>query len=208
MSFLADAIGPGTTVENYSPDSDYWYHPVAGPTAAGVTVASDTAMRLAAVYACVKILAEDIAKLPLIVYRHTPAGKERAPDHPLWSLLRNSPNAWQAGYDFREMLQGHLGLRGNGYAQIVAGRRGAIDRLIPLHPDRVQPRLKPDQTIEYKILTNQGMKTLQQQEVFHVRGMSIDNGPAGMNPIQYFRESIALPTPRASSRTTLHRPVR
>jgi HK97 family phage portal protein len=192
VSYLADVLGPGTTVENYSPDSDYWYHPVAGPTNAGVTVAADSAMRLAAVHACVKILAEDVAKLPLIIYKRTPEGKERADDHPLAGVLRHHPNPWQSGYDFREMLQGHLGLRGNGYAQILPGAAGAIDQLIPLHPDRVKPKLLPNQRVLYKILTNQGTQTLSQDEVFHVRNLSIDNGPEGMNPIQYFREAIAL----------------
>src|SRR5690606_41822611 len=66
----------------------------AGPAASGVSVTPSTAMRSTAVYACVRLLAESIASLPLHLYRRLPnGGKERATDHPLYRLLRSQPNA-------------------------------------------------------------------------------------------------------------------
>lgn len=44
-------------------------------------------MQTTAVYACVRILAETIASLPLHTYINTENGKEKAMDHPLYPLL-------------------------------------------------------------------------------------------------------------------------
>jgi hypothetical protein len=64
-----------------------------GPTASGKRVNEKTALATSAVYACVRILAESIAGLPLHVYAHAgKGGKERAPEHPLYPILHDSPN--------------------------------------------------------------------------------------------------------------------
>ena len=65
---------------------------VFGKSAAGAKVNEFTAMQTTAVYACVRILAESIAGLPLHVYEYRGNGKERVPGHPLYFLLHDSPN--------------------------------------------------------------------------------------------------------------------
>ena len=82
-------------------------------TAAGVSVTSDKALTLSAVYGCVRILAETVASLPLFVYERAGDGKERAVDHPLYSILHDSPNPLMTAFEFREALMGHLTLWGN-----------------------------------------------------------------------------------------------
>ena len=64
-----------------------------GGTSSGKTVNERTAMQTTAVYACVRILAEAIAGLPLHVYRYKDhGGKERVFDHPLYHILHDEPN--------------------------------------------------------------------------------------------------------------------
>ncbi len=78
----------------------------------GMRVSADSAMRLAAVYACVRILSETMASLPLVVYRaRADGGKDRVTDHWLYRLLGKKPNRYQNPFEWREMLQGHLALR-------------------------------------------------------------------------------------------------
>ena len=122
-----------------------------GPmTATGIRINADNAMRLTAVYGAVRILAETIATLPLIIYRRTKNdGKERATDYFLYPLLHDQPNEEQTSVEFREMLQGHLALRGNAFAQIDR-KFGRPARLVPLHPDRVEVRREKGELI-YKI---------------------------------------------------------
>ena len=95
-----------------------------GSTTSGKTVNETTAMQTTAVYACVRILAETIASLPLHTYKSTNDGKEKARDHPIYYLLSDAPNPEMTSFVFRETLMGHLLLWGNAYAQIVRDGRG------------------------------------------------------------------------------------
>lgn len=165
-----------------------------GPTtSAGIRVNPDTAMRLTAVYSAVRILAETIATLPLLVHRRTGNnGKERATDYFLYTLLHDQPNEEQTSVEFREMLQGHLALRGNAYAQIDR-KMGKPARLVPLHPDRVEVRREKGELL-YKVNPANGpAHTLRRSagEILHLRGLSSD-GVLGLNPIELFREAVGL----------------
>jgi phage portal protein BeeE len=80
-----------------------------GGTSSGKTVNERTAMQTTAVYACVRILSEAIAGLPLHVYRYRSDGsKERVPLHPLYRLLHDEPNSEMTSFVFRETLMSHL----------------------------------------------------------------------------------------------------
>lgn len=82
-----------------------------GGTSSGKTVNERTAMQATAVYACVRILAEAIAGLPLHVYRYrSDGGKEKIPFHPLYYLLHDEPNPEMTSFVFRETLMSHLTL--------------------------------------------------------------------------------------------------
>lgn len=188
QAISADAGG----VSPLSPSSDFWYGNPGFMSDAGVRVSPDTAMRLAAVFACVRVLSETIASLPLIVYRRLPdGGKERAINHPLYRVLHDSPNAWQTSFDFIEMMQGHLELRGNCFALIQPGPLGAINTLIPLHPDRVQVYRLADGTLQYQVQSwwDGTLRRYTQEEIFHVRGLS-SNGIVGMSPIALASEVV------------------
>ena len=87
-----------------------------GGTSSGKTVNERTAMQTTAVYACVRILAETIASLPLHTYKYTEDGKEKAKDHQLYYLLHDEPNPEMTSFVFRETLMSHLLLYGNAYA--------------------------------------------------------------------------------------------
>ena len=96
-----------------SPWGDFSFESISARTGSGMRVSPDSALRLAAVYACVRILAETIASLPLVVYQRRPdGGKDRVTDHWLYRLMAKRPNRFQNPFEWREMLQGHLALRG------------------------------------------------------------------------------------------------
>ena len=98
-----------------------------GDTAAGQSVNERSAMQMSAVYACVRILSEAIAALPLHFYWYNDTGgKEKALDHPLYPLLHDEPNPEMTAFSFRETLMTHLLLWGNGYAQIIRNGRGEV----------------------------------------------------------------------------------
>lgn len=162
-----------------------------GMTASGAMVTPTRAMRVVAVYACVRVLAETLAQVPLIVYRRNGDSKERATDHWLYRLLHDSPNEFQSSFEWREMMQGHVALRGNAYSYKVRVR-DQIRELLPLHPDKVQVRQNDDWSLTYSIALPDGSRAeAPAADILHIRGLSI-NGFMGLSPVGQAREAVGL----------------
>ncbi|MFN3549235.1 MAG: phage portal protein [Mesorhizobium sp.] len=165
---------------------------VGSMTASGALVTPNTAMRVAAVYACVRVRTGVVANMPLHIKRRVDdRTREDATDHPAWMLLRRKPNRWQTPAQFKRMMQAHLILRGNAYAMIVVSRGRPIE-LIPLHPDRVKRTQADDLSLSYIYTRKDGRQiALRQNEVFDLVGLTLD-GVNGVSAITYARESIGL----------------
>ena len=189
FSFMSRWIASG----DRSQGGDFWFEPVSTRTASAMRVSPDSALRLAAVYACVRILAETMAALPLVVYqRRTDGTKDKVTDHWLYRLMAKRPNRHQNPFEWREMLQGHLVLRGNAYNQIITNPRGEIVELVPIHPDRVKIELLRSGEYRYRVTDRFGEEVvLPRGEVWHLRGLSSD-GLMGMSPIELARESLGM----------------
>jgi HK97 family phage portal protein len=159
-------------------------------TKAGVAVGPDSALKCAVVYDCVRVIAEDVAKLPLILYRRTKdgRGKERATDHHLYGLLHDKPNDFQTSFEFREQMQGYLPLRGNAPA-LINRVRGEVREILPLHPDEVTVKRGSDWRVTYR-LRGEG-EDRPASDILHLRGLSTD-GFRGVSVISLARESIGL----------------
>ena len=110
-----------------------------GGSTSGKRVNERSAMQMTAVYSCVRILSEAIASLPLHLYKYDENGsKEKAIEHPLYTLLHDEPNPEMTSFVFRETLMTHLLLWGNAYAQIIRNGKGEVVALYPLMPDRMK----------------------------------------------------------------------
>ena len=172
-----------------------------GQSNAGVPVNSITAMRHVACMACVSILACDVAKIPFDIYRRLPdGGKEVFKDHPLHRLMRH-PNNWQTAFEFKEMLQASLVLRGNGYAPVVRNGRGDPLYLVPVHPDRVGLFEAPSGEYFYAVTRNglHEMAMLREHpllipsaDMFHLRWLPMYNSLLGSSRLSLVRESLGL----------------
>lgn len=163
-------------------------------SATGLNVTPDRALQASAVYACVRVLAETIASLPLHVYKRLARGKEKATDHYLYPILHDAPNAEMTSFEFRETMMGHLCLRGNAYAEKVIDRAGRVKELWPLNPDRVTvERDKATKKLVYTVTIPDEARQvkLDTDRILHIRGLSGD-GIIGYSPIKLARESIGL----------------
>ena len=160
-------------------------------TFAGVGVDPETALTYSAIYSAVKIISETIASLPLITYRRAPdGGKIRIDEHPISPVLARRPNSWQTHFEFIEMMQGHVLLRGNAYAQVLTAN-GRVSELIPLHPARIEPRMESSGPVYQYTKPDGDIVIFPAEEIFHLRGLS-SNGLHGLSPIAAARESIGL----------------
>ena len=172
-----------------------------GRSAAGQAVNERSAMQMSAVYACVRILAESIASLPLHFYQYNDAGgKEKAVSHPLYWLLHDEPNPEMSSFSFRETLMTHLLLWGNAYAQIIRNGRGEVIALYPLMPDRMvvdrdaRGRIYYEYTRSDSDANTLGKKSsviLSPEDVFHIPGLGFD-GLVGYSPIAMAKQAIGM----------------
>lgn len=162
----------------------------------GINITEESAMRLSAVYACVRILSESIASLPLKIYKRGPDGSKRAAlEHPLYRVLHDISNGHQSSFEFRETIVAHLNLWGNAYIKKIIDNKGIVTELKPIDPWRV--RIFEDKTrpkefqLQYVVREDEGQKVYFSHEIVHIKGLSL-NGKVGLSPIAYAREAIGL----------------
>ena len=173
-----------------SPWGDFWFSPVGGTSSSGVMVTPDGAMRLSAVYACVRVLTESFAVLPFKLYRpKVGGGRAVVTDHWAYTLFARRPNQFHNRFEFRELLQGHLALRGNAFCEILESG-GEVLQLLPRHPDRVQIDVLASDDWRYTYTERSGeQRVIRRDKMWHIRGLSGD-GIVGMSPIDVQRDTI------------------
>ncbi len=177
-----------------APWDDYWYTPIGAPSVTGMRVSADTAKRLGTVIACVSAKARALGVLPCLIYTDLAGGgKKVVRNHPLFRVLHSRPNSLQTAFEFYEMLQGHVDLRGNAYAEILTSSRGIIGELIPMHPDHVRVEVLSTGRLRYIYndpLTS-STRTLLQEEVFHLREWA-DHSQVGQSRISMAKDVLGV----------------
>lgn len=193
MSFLQRLLGQSSSLS--LDEERYWNQVYSLVTTSGERVTADSALRISAAWACSRLISEAVAMLPAIVYKRLgDGGKERASGHPLYNVLHDQPNRKQTAFEFVDMMQMHVLNRGSAFAKIKSGPRGPIDRLIPIHPDRVTVEDIDEETVRYQVVERDGStKTYLDDEIMHVRGLSLD-GTQTVSVMTYARESMGLAT--------------
>lgn len=192
---LEKRSGEPTTLQNPA----QWFYDFltgGGKSATGVSVNEHTAMYNATVFACVRIISETIASLPLHVYKRLvdTGGKVRAPDHPLYSVLHDIANDEMSAFTFWETIMGHVPLWGNGYAEIERDGAGRVIGLWPLLPhNTMMIRSQRDGQLYYQTIipkTNEQVM-LPAYRVLHIPGLAFD-GLTGYSVIRMAREAVGL----------------
>ena len=171
-----------------------------GGSTAGKAVNERSAMQMTAVYACVRILSEAIAGLPLHLYEYGCDGsKEKAVEHPLYFLLHDEPNKEMTSFVFRETLMTHLLLWGNAYAQVIRNGKGEVIALYPLMPNRMEVNRTDKGQLYYQYTTSSddtptvegSTAVLMPEDVLHIPGLGFD-GLVGYSPIAMAKNAIGL----------------
>ena len=163
-------------------------------TAAGINVSPETALQCSAVLACVRVISESVASLPLNLFRRMDAGgKIVAAGVPLHNILSEQPNGWMTSFEFRELMQSWLLLWGNAYAQIRPGIYGSVTELYPLHPSRMKVERLNNGRLRYMYTEPNATTptTYSQDEIFHIRWLTQD-GVTGYIPANLSKEAIGL----------------
>ena len=172
---------------------------VFGMTNSGERVDEKSALQISTVYACVRLLAETVASLPLHLYKFTERGdgKERATEHPLYKILYRQANPEMTSFSFREAMMMHLLLWGNAYAQIVRDGKNGILGLYPLLPENVEIDRAENGELFYTYhaytdeVPGENNKDIifQRDEILHIPGLGF-NGLVGFSPIAMMKNAL------------------
>lgn len=160
------------------------------PTYSGKQINEWTALNSSAVFGCIRILSETVASVPLHLYRRTDKGKDRAQEHPLYSVLHDMANPEMSSFTWREVLQGHLGSWGNAYSEVQRDGAGNVIALWPLLPDRTWPE-RNNGILWYNTIINGEPISIPSNRVLHIPFFGFD-GLLGYSPIKLAREAIGL----------------
>lgn len=157
---------------------------------AAAPVTFDTAMQLSAVWACVKLLAETPASLPLNFYRKTGDGRVLDDRHPLTILFSGKVNRYQTRVEFWETVLLNLLVHGNSYCRIER-QGGNITSLMPLMAAQMETRLMSDGSITYQYHNdNSGVTVFAEQSIWHLKLMG--NGIIGLSPLAHQRQTVGI----------------
>ena len=141
---------------------------------AGVTVNWKTALQVATMLACCRVVAEGVSQIPYRVYQETASGKKVAKDHPLNRMIYRRPNGWQTSFEFRETIIFQLMLTFNAYVFVNrVGTAREVREMIPIEPGRVTAEQRDDYSIIYKVRGKNGAEQVFGQDaIWHLRGPS------------------------------------
>ncbi|MBN6791496.1 phage portal protein [Pseudomonas fulva] len=166
-------------------DGGFWSAFLGAQSSSGKAVTVDKAMRLSAVWACVRIISTSVAGLPLSIYRRLPdGGRETARDFPLYDVVHNSPNEDMAAFHFWQAVVASMLLWGNAYCEIhrSGGRVIALDFLMP---SRVTPEPDDDGRLRYFFQPRKGARReIAQADMLHIPAFTLD-GRMGLSAIRY-----------------------
>jgi HK97 family phage portal protein len=164
------------------------------PTPSGELVGHATALQVASIYTCIKILSEAIASLPFRVFERLENGRKEAVDNAIWYLLMVAPNPEQNAYSFKEALVAGLMTTGNGYVEIRRNPSGQPAALYILHPLLTTAKRDSAGKLYYSTRDgeqNGGSRRIETANIIHVKLYSLD-GITGMSPITQARNMIGL----------------
>jgi HK97 family phage portal protein len=169
----------------------------------GKSVTPETAMQIATFWACVRLISQTIATLPLSLYqRRADGGRDAASGHPLYALLHDMPNADQTSVEFWEGLVAHLLLWGNAFVELNRGVGGGIVAMTLLRPDLMMVYRDRNGTLCYRYSDSNGVIEYGEGDLMHVRGFGV-GGDLGLSPVAHARQTLgtAMATDEASART-------
>lgn len=186
-------------------DSDFWGAWLGGSNWSGQTVNTRTALQLSAAWACVRLISETLATLPMGLNRNRPDGsKEPATSHQLYQLLRTQPNADMSAVDFWQAYVASLLLWGNAYAEKRLNAGGILTSIDFLIPERVTRRRLSSGAVEwtYNDPDTGKDRRIAESAMWHTPAFTLD-GRVGISPIRMGANVIggAIAADKASAHT-------
>lgn len=207
MSFMARFFGRKASAQFGTPEFYAMLSGALRTTKSGASVNVETALQVVTVLACVRVIAEGVAQVPLKLLQDVPGGEKRraAVEHPLYRLLHRKPNQWMGSFALRETIAMHAALTGRGVCFLNrTGRDNRISEIIPLDPSSFTTKVAGDMTRTYYVRGQNGLvREFPAESLWIVNGPSWD-GVCGMEIVKLAREAIGLAMATEEAHAKLH----
>jgi len=159
-------------------------------TTSGQSVNAESAMSIASVHACVRVISDGIAGLDLKLYYENEDSRKQVYSH-YSNVVCNEPNSYQTKFDFFKWMVSQLVLQGNAYAFINRDSRFIPIAMHPIQSNNVTPYMV-DGELFYKV-QQEGFPTLVSAvDMLHFKGLSMENVLKGKSPIQVHAETLCI----------------
>jgi len=161
---------------------------------AGIRITPDLALQVSAVFACINYIARTVSALPCHLYKVSERGKEKAVNHPLYTLLHQIPNKETIAYDFWLMLLVNHLLCPEAYAYIERDGNGLITALWNVPSNRVKKyRNSTTKELYYTIADDNNLEyTAHPENIFVLRNMRFSSKDVSLDPVFIAREALGL----------------
>lgn len=193
MSLINRLLGRETrsTIKSDDPYLAEWFGLRGG---IGGYVDPGRASGIAVAHACIAIVSQNLAAMPLNLYRRADnGGRDRATDHPLYAVLHDMANPIMTAFEAREALLASLMVAGNAFARLEWNGRGQVSALHPLDPGKVAVERLESGRLRYRVSGDRGgVRVYLQEEILHLRYRLARDGVMGLSPIQIARETFNL----------------
>jgi HK97 family phage portal protein len=167
------------------PGDQFWWTPDPSGDGDQIVVSYKTVLQLPEVYACLTVLSESVASLPLVTFKRKEGGeKERADNHPVAGLLHDQPNDFDTAYTWRRQMTWDAALHRNAFSEIKPGLKGPIGSLQRIDPLLVDVVKLEDGAIVYDVADVPGrVRRLDASQVFHLKVPPLDSDGKMGRPI-------------------------
>jgi HK97 family phage portal protein len=159
-------------------------------TTSGQSVNQNSAMSIASVHACVRVISDGIAALGLKLYYESEDERKVIYAHYGQSVV-NEPNAYQTKFDFTKYMVSQLVLNGNAYAFINRDARFIPIALHPIHQSNVTPYMS-DGELFYRVQQPGFPSVVPATDMLHFKGLSLDSVLVGKSPITLHAETLGI----------------
>ena len=167
-------------------------------SSSGQAISKDSALRISAVWSCVRVISETIASLPISLYEKDINNKRSILfNNPLHTIVGEQPSTLYNSFSFFERCLVDLCLDGNFYAYIERNNGGLPTQIIPIQCNDVDVYVSPDgREVYYQISQNESIPypitgRVNSDNMLHIKGLSTD-GIVGKSPIQSAAESLGV----------------
>jgi HK97 family phage portal protein len=155
-------------------------------TNSGTYVTQDDSLKIGTVYACVRLIADTIASLPVDSYIRQEGTRQQFRPRPTWL---DSPDIGVTKEDHFQQILVSLLLNGNSFTRIIRDEEGEVLALSVLNPQFTEVRRDANGRLFYVYSARDRIEDV---DMIHIRDLTLPGELRGKSRIDLVKENLGL----------------